>query len=224
MKLKKFEDYIIKEAVGGEDTTKRSERILTQAQKNHEESPETNGAGSTSKMAAMVFTDVVGSSKLWSDDPHTMAIQLEEHHKLVDSLSGKYKGWIVKTIGDAFMVYFEPSTDSLINALRFSKEIIKQEIKYNLRVGVCLGNMEEKTYKIQNVNLRDFFGNAVNTASRMESKVSESGGMAFTSVKPISQNLIANIEEQIGRVSVIPGEDLDLKGVSIDKAYKIQIK
>jgi hypothetical protein len=84
--------------------------------------------------------------------------------------------------------------------------------------------MEEKTYKIQNVNLRDFFGNAVNTASRMESKVSESGGVAFTSVKPISQNLIANIEEQIGRVSIIPGEDLDLKGVTIDKAYKIQIK
>jgi class 3 adenylate cyclase len=224
MKLKKFEDYIIKEAVGGEETPKRSERILTQAQKNHEESPETNGVTSTSKMSAMVFTDVVGSSKLWSDDPYTMAIQLEEHHKLVDSLSGKYKGWIVKTIGDAFMVYFEPSSESLLNALRFSKEIIKQEIKYNLRVGVCLGNMEEKTYKIQNVNLRDFFGNAVNTASRMESKVSESGGVAFTSVKPISQNLIANIDEQIGEVSIIPGEDLDLKGVSIDKAYKIQIK
>ena len=224
MKLKKFEDYIIKEAVGGQEEPKRSERVLTQAQKNHEESPETNGASSTSKMSAMVFTDVVGSSKLWSDDPYTMAIQLEEHHKLVDTLSGKYKGWIVKTIGDAFMVYFEPSSESLLNALRFSKEIIKQEIKYNLRVGVCLGNMEEKTYKIQNVNLRDFFGNAVNTASRMESKVSESGGVAFTSVKPISQNLIANIEEQIGRVSIIPGEDLDLKGVTIDKAYKIQIK
>jgi hypothetical protein len=36
--------------------------------------------------------------------------------------------------------------------------------------------------------------------------------------------LIANIDEQIGEVSIIPGEDLDLKGVSIDKAYKIQIK
>jgi class 3 adenylate cyclase len=224
MKLKKFEDYIIKEALGGEEIPKRSERVLTQAQKNHEESPETNGKGSSSVMSAMVFTDVVGSSKLWSDDPYTMARQLEEHHKLVDELSGKYKGWIVKTIGDAFMVYFEPSSESLINALRFSKEIIKQEIKYNLRVGICSGNMEEKTYKIQNVNLRDFFGNAVNTASRMESKVSEAGGMAFTSVKPISQNVIANIEEQIGRVSIIPGEDLDLKGVTIDKAYKIQIK
>lgn len=224
MKLKKFEDYIIREAVDNSETPKRSERILTQAQKSHEESPETNGEGSTSKMSAMVFTDVVGSSKLWSDDPYTMARQLEEHHKLVDSLSGKYNGWIVKTIGDAFMVYFEPSNDSLLNALRFSKEIIKQEVKYNLRVGVCLGNMEEKTYKIQNVNLRDFFGNAVNTASRMESKVSESGGVAFTSVKPISQNLISNIEKQIGKVSIIPGEDLDLKGVTVDKAYKIQIK
>jgi class 3 adenylate cyclase len=147
MKLKKFEDYIIKEALGDEEMPKRSERVLTQAQKNHEESPETNGKGSSPVMSAMVFTDVVGSSKLWSDDPYTMAIQLEEHHKLVDTLSSKYKGWIVKTIGDAFMVYFEPSSESLLNALRFSKEIIKQEIKYNLRVGICSGNMEEKTYK-----------------------------------------------------------------------------
>ena len=224
MKLKKFEDYIIKEAVDNSENPKRSERILTQSQKEHEESPETNNETSSTIMSSMVFTDVVGSSKLWSDDPYTMARQLEEHHKLVDSLAGKYKGWIVKTIGDAFMVYFEPSKDSLINALNFSKEIILMEKKYNLRVGVCLGNMEEKTYRIQNVNLRDFFGNAVNTASRMESKVSEAGGMAFTSVKSISQNLISSIESKIGKVSVIPGEELDLKGVTIDKAYKIQIK
>jgi class 3 adenylate cyclase len=204
------------------ENPKRSERLLTQAQKEHKDDPETLEKGGP--VPAIVFTDVVGSSKMWSDDAVTMFKQLEGHHKLVETIAESNKGWIVKTIGDAFMVYFEPSSESLINALRFSKEIIKQEIKYNLRVGICSGNMEEKTYKIQNVNLRDFFGNAVNTASRMESKVSESGGMAFTSVKPISQNLIANIEEQIGRVSVIPGEDLDLKGVTIDKAYKIQIK
>jgi class 3 adenylate cyclase len=224
MKLKKFEDYIIKEAVDNSENPKRSERVLSEAQKKHEESPETNGESSPSVMPAMVFTDVVGSSKLWSDDPQTMAIQLEAHHKLIDEISDKYSGWIVKTIGDAFMVYFEPSRDSLVNALKFSKEVILMEKKYNLRVGVCLGNMEQKTYRIQNVDLKDFFGNAVNTASRMESKVSESGGIAFTSVKPISRNVIGNIENIIGEVDSISGEGLDLRGVTIDTAYKIKVK
>jgi class 3 adenylate cyclase len=224
MKLKKFEDYIIKEAVDNSENPKRSERVLSEAQKQHEESPETNGESSPSVMPAMVFTDVVGSSKLWSDDPQTMAIQLEAHHKLIDEISDKYSGWIVKTIGDAFMVYFEPSRDSLVNALKFSKEVILMEKKYNLRVGVCLGNMEQKTYRIQNVDLKDFFGNAVNTASRMESKVSESGGIAFTSVKPISRNVIGNIENIIGEVDSISGEGLDLRGVTIDTAYKIKVK
>lgn len=224
MKLKKFEDYIIKEAVDNSENPKRSERVLSQAQKQHEESPETNGENSSGLMPSMVFTDVVGSSKLWSDDPQTMAIQLEAHHKLIDGISDKYHGWIVKTIGDAFMVYFEPSKDSLLNALKFSKEVILMEKKYNLRVGVCLGNMEQKTYRIQNVDLKDFFGNAVNTASRMESKVSEAGGIAFTSVKPISTNVIGNIENVIGEVDSISGEGLDLRGVTIDTAYRIKVK
>lgn len=224
MKLKKFEDYIIKEAVGGEETPKRSERILTQAQKNHEESPETNGEGSPSIMPTMVFTDVVESSKMWSYDPQTMYINLEEHHKLVDALSKKYNGWIVKTIGDAFMVYFNPSKDSFTNALKFCKDVILMEKKYKLRVGICLGNMEEKTYTIQNVSLRDFFGNSVNTASRMESKLSPENGLSFTSTKPISENTIKDIEENILGVELTSVENLDLNGVIVNKAYKAVIK
>jgi class 3 adenylate cyclase len=224
MKLKNFENYINEATEEGSINPKRSERVLTQAQKQHEESPETNSDKSSNIMPAMVFTDVVGSSKLWSDDPITMAQQLENHHILIDSLAKKNHGWIVKTIGDAFMVYFEPSDKSLFNALRFSKEVILQEAKYSIRVGVCSGNMENKTYNIQNVDLKDFFGNAVNTASRMESKVAEPNGIAFTSVKPISRNVIANIQQQIGNVTTVPGEGLDLKGVKVDNAYKITLK
>jgi len=224
MKLKKFEDYIIKEDVGGElNSPKRSERILTQAQRNHEESPETNSEGSSSIMPAMVFTDVVESSKQWSYDPQTMFVNLEDHHKLVDALSKKYNGWIVKTIGDAFMVYFNPSKDSFTNAVKFCKDVILMEKKYKLRVGICHGNMEEKTYTIQGVSLRDFFGNAVNMASRMESKLSPQNGIAFSSTKPISSNTIKDIENILG-VEITSVENLDLNGVIVNKAYKAVIK
>lgn len=203
------------------DNPKRSERILTQAQKEYKESPELQK--NSDPMPAMVFTDVVGSSKMWSDDPITMAGQLESHHKLVDSLAQKNNGWIVKTIGDAFMVYFEKSDTSLYNAIKFSKELILGEKAYNLRVGVCQGHMDEKTYNIQKVQLRDFFGNAVNSASRMESKVCEVGGsIAFCSLKSF-ENQMSKIQT-LGRIKKVDLSKYDLRGASVDVAYKIRVK
>ena len=200
---------------------KRSDRLLTQAQKESKDSEEVKEK--SGPMPAMVFTDVVGSSKMWSDDPVTMSKQLEGHHKLIATISEKYKGWIVKTIGDAFMVYFEPSEDSLFNAVKFSKEVILAEKAYNLRVGVCQGNMDQKTYRIQKVDLKDFFGNAVNTASRMESKVCEVGGtIAFCSTKPI-ENRLGNLKT-LGKINTVDLSKYDLRGATVEKAYKIKVK
>lgn len=215
--------YKINEADGDktEETPKRSERLLTQAQKEAKDSPELKQK--SGPMPAMAFTDVVGSSKMWSDDPITMAKQLENHHKLVNSIAENNKGWIVKTIGDAFMVYFESSEDSLFNAINFSKQLILAEKAYNLRIGVCQGNMDQKTYRIQKVDLKDFFGNAVNAASRMESKVSEIGGtVAFCSTKPI-ENKLSKIKT-LGNVLSVDLSKYDLRGATVEKAYKMKIK
>jgi class 3 adenylate cyclase len=166
---------------------------------------------------------VVGSSKQWSEDPVSMASQLEQHHELIDSLAKKHKGWIVKTIGDAFMVYFESSDDSLFNAIKFAKELIISEKSYNLRVGICQGGMDEKTYRIQKVDLKDFFGNAVNSASRMESKVAEQGGtIAFCSMVPI-ENKLPKIKT-IGQISNVDLSKYDLRGAAVEKAYKMKVK
>jgi class 3 adenylate cyclase len=220
LKVYKVYEADEKESIGDKSNV-RSERVLTQAQKEYKENP--NIQKNTSPMPSIVFTDVVGSSKMWSDDPITMIGQLEAHHKLVDSLAQKNNGWIVKTIGDAFMIYFEPSESSLYNAIKFSKELILTEKAYNLRVGVCQGHMDEKTYSIQKVDLRDFFGNAVNSASRMESKVSEVGGtIAFCSLKPIENKMVKI--KSLGEIEKIDISKYNLRGATVEKAYKIKVK
>jgi class 3 adenylate cyclase len=220
LKVYKVYEADEKESIGDKSNV-RSERVLTQAQKEYKENP--NIQKNTSPMPSIVFTDVVGSSKMWSDDPITMIGQLEAHHKLVDTLAQKNNGWIVKTIGDAFMVYFEPSESSLYNAIKFSKELILTEKAYNLRVGVCQGHMDEKTYSIQKVDLRDFFGNAVNSASRMESKVSEVGGtIAFCSLKPIENKMVKI--KSLGEIEKIDLSKYNLRGATVEKAYKIKVK
>ena len=208
----------------GKNNPVRSERLLNQAQRETGDVEDVN-VQKTDILPTILFTDVVGSSKLWSDDPKTMMEQLKEHHKLVNSLSAKNNGWIVKTIGDAFMVYFEPSRDSLENALRFAKDLISNEKKYQLRIGVCQGQMQEETYRIQKVDLKDFYGNPVNTSSRMESKVAgEAGVVAFTSMKDLSSNQLNNINSKIGKVMSVDLSQYDLRGASAKKAYKIKVK
>lgn len=220
--LNKFKSFKVFESEETQkDKRERSERLLSQAQVEYkDERVESSGI-----QPAMLFTDVVGSSKMWSDDPVQMMGQLEEHHKLVDQTSKKHNGWIVKTIGDAFMVYFEPSVNSLENAIRCASDIIKNESRYNLRVGVCQGPMDEKTYNIQKVNLRDFYGNAVNVASRMESKVAGEGGtVAFSSLNPVSDNLIKKFENTIGDIEEVNLDNYDLRGASVKRAFKLKVK
>ena len=225
--LNRYKSFSIKEADDSKeetkDQTKRSERVLNQAQKEWDDKQE-EGIDKTENVPTMSFSDVVGSSKMWSDDPLSMSKQLLDHHELVNQLSEKYGGWVVKTIGDAFMVYFEASEKSLINALKFSKDLTKLEKKYKLRIGVCSGNMEARSYRLQKVDLKDFFGNAVNTASRMESKVSETGGVAFTSVNPIPKSLISKIQKEVGRVNKADLSKTDLRGVTVDAAYKMRFR
>lgn len=219
--LDKYNNF--NESNSNEDTPKRSERLLTQAQR--ESNTEEVSTQKSDVIPTLLFTDVVGSSKMWSDDSYTMMQQLRDHHKLVESLAEKHKGWIVKTIGDAFMVYFEPSNESLKNSLKFAKELILSEKKYQLRIGICQGNVEQESYRIQKVELKDFYGNPVNTASRMESKVAGGPGIiAFSAINGISSNLISNLSKEIGKVTKVDLSKYDLRGASVKEAYKIKIK
>jgi class 3 adenylate cyclase len=133
---------------------------------------------------AILFTDMVGSSKLWKDDPENMIIALEQQSKLMDKTCKKFKGYICKTIGDAFMVAFDTIEDAIKCALFIQTELKDNPIpigKQNtlLRIGICYGPVYSSKIKLQNNITIDYFGNTVNTASRIEGGVSPEGGIAF---------------------------------------------
>jgi class 3 adenylate cyclase len=216
-----FRLFEAEEASMPEESPKRSDRLLTDAQRHYEESKDEEQVGPS---PAMVFTDVVGSSKMWSEDAKTMDIQITKHFDLMDGLARKRGGFVVKTIGDAFMIYFPKSDKSLIKAVEFAVEVHNAE-QLPLRIGICTGKMRAKKCRVQNVELLDFFGDVVNTASRMESKVSEPGGIAFTSVDDI-EGQVEEISKKYGDSLVrIEKEGLpNLKGVDVPFAYRLKIK
>ena len=190
----------------------RSERLLTQEQKMCNELYEGKGG-----YPAVMFTDVVGSSQMWSDDTLAMKRRIDSHFELINDIAKNYNGFVVKSIGDAFMIYFKESDDTLDRAIKCGIDILKSE-SLPLRVGICEGHMQEKTYVLQNARLKDFFGNVVNVASRMESKVADPEGIAFSSVDKVPQYILDKYEPQLLGPKQIP----DLKGASIETVYKIK--
>ena len=136
---------------------------------------------------SIMFTDVVGSAKLWEEDPKSMEKNLDKHFKLVTDKAKNWGGMVVKTIGDAFMIYFKPTDNSLLDAINCGIDIINEE-EMNLRIGICYGDFKEK----------DYYGTVVNTASRLESKVSDKPGcLSFSNIDELSQKQSVDILELI---------------------------
>lgn len=139
-------------------------------------------------IGTFIFTDIVQSSKLWRKHKNNMSKAIEKHEKIVERIAKKNKGIIVKSLGDSFMLFFKGKT-SYNNAFNFSREFMcairNKPIKLgsdkiNFRIGGAYGDALQHASMIQGKKLCDFFGNAVNLASRMESVVAGKGEIAIS--------------------------------------------
>jgi adenylate cyclase len=129
------------------------------------------------KLAAVMFTDMVGYTALGQrDEPLSLAL-VEEQRKLLRPIFVRHNGREVKTIGDAFLVEFPSALDATMCAYdiqRATREFnfsLPQEKRVHLRIGVHLGDVLESQ--------GDISGDAVNVASRIQ-HLAEDGGVCLT--------------------------------------------
>jgi len=120
------------------------------------------------KLAAIMFTDIVGYTAITqADETRAMKI-LQTHNELLRPIFRKDKGREIKTIGDAFLVEFESALDAVGCAIEIQTLLhryneapeITEENKIRIRVGVHLGDVIHQE--------NDVFGDAVNIASRIQ--------------------------------------------------------
>ena len=156
------------------------------------------------KKAAIIFTDIKSSSILWAKYPTKMPLALQKHGEQVTKFVKKYKGNIIKTMGDSYMIML----DTFEHAFRFCVGLIRHMqsnpitlrkgsdfMKLNIRMGFSYGYIHVKNVNIQNHKLIDVFGANVNKASRMESKVSDIQGFAFCVEDPLDMTI--DIEKEL---------------------------
>ncbi len=130
--------------------------------------------------AAIVFIDIVGFTNFSSDKtPEYLVEVLTDFFTRMDALSDKHGMEKIKTIGDRYMAVCglpEPNPESIECAARFaleSREVMRQyqtrdgqniRVRIGIDAGVVVaGIIGEKRFSY------DLWGDAVNTASRMES-------------------------------------------------------
>jgi class 3 adenylate cyclase len=115
-------------------------------------------AGSDRLHLALVFTDIVGSTRLNEaiKDERMNAVRrahFERSRKLIDDCSGRE----IKTIGDAFLVAFRSTDKALDYAVALQKEPGDPQIR--VRAGIHIGSVS--------LVEEDVFGRAVNFAVRV---------------------------------------------------------
>jgi hypothetical protein len=139
-----------------------------------------------------------------------------DHEDQVFRLCDKYNGTVLKSIGDSFMISFDDLVEGIRFIIELQTELRDKPIKVGkdsiqIRAGMCYGEVYERTSERQGKKLVDYFGNVVNTASRLESKVSEVGGFAFAyhskQTKNDKDEIVELLEKEVDKFKVIDYTD-----------------
>ena len=122
------------------------------------------------KLAAIVFTDIVGFTKLTAKDQQLASdlldLQREELRPLVESYQGKW----VKEVGDGLILTFDTINKAVHCCIKI-QEKAKTIEDLSLRIGIHLGEILEKE--------NDIIGDDVNITARIE-PFSAPGGIAIS--------------------------------------------
>eukprot|EP01065_Artemidia_motanka_P006865 TRINITY_DN13364_c1_g1_i1.p1 TRINITY_DN13364_c1_g1~~TRINITY_DN13364_c1_g1_i1.p1 ORF type:complete len:1065 (+),score=107.38 TRINITY_DN13364_c1_g1_i1:1183-4377(+) len=78
-------------------------------------------------LVTLAFTDVQSSTALWEAAPEVMRTALALHNGIFRTLIAKWRGYEVKTEGDAFMVAFTDCADALEWAVELQNTLLEAE-------------------------------------------------------------------------------------------------
>ena len=129
------------------------------------------------KLAAIMFTDMVGYSALAQRDDKLALELLEEHRRLLREIFPRFHGTEIKTIGDGFLVEFGSALEAAQCAIEIQRTLAKRnhdvsaERRIEVRIGIHIGDVVHRG--------GDVYGDGVNIASRIE-QLAGAGGICVS--------------------------------------------
>ena len=129
------------------------------------------------KLAAILYADVAGYSRLTGEDEDATHRTLSEYLDLISASVDSHNGRVMHYAGDAVLAKFDAVVDSMSAAVSIQSELnsrntgVSDEGKLQFRIGVNLGDVIE--------DRGDIYGDGVNVAARLES-LAEPGGICIS--------------------------------------------
>jgi len=121
-------------------------------------------AGRLTEPTAFVFTDVVGSTKLWAADPNATARSFVIHDAIVRTALKGNNGEVFGWAGDSFRAAFEDRHDAVAACQAVHHELANadwgEDPALSVRIGVTYGPALHRD--------GEYFGPTLNTAARLE--------------------------------------------------------
>src|SRR5205807_659 len=157
------------------------------------------------KLAAIMFTDMVGYSALAQRDDKVALELLEEHRRLLREIFPRFHGTEIKTIGDAFLVEFSSALEAAQCAIEIQRTLAKRnhdvtsDRRIELKIGIHIGDVVHRE--------GDVYGDGVNIASRIEALAGAGGICVSMDVERQIRNALEARFEKFGTA--------DLKNISL---------
>jgi len=130
--------------------------------------------GETRKLAAILFADVVGYSRLMGEDEAGTARAVRDHREAARPLVASFGGRIVRIIGDGLLLEFPSVVAAVECAVAIQKLMVERNTgtpepkRILYRIGINLGDVL--------IEGDDIVGDGVNIAARLEG-ICEPGGI-----------------------------------------------
>ena len=131
------------------------------------EQPTARTSAETRKLAAIMFTDIVGFSRqMGVDETRTLRL-LDSHNHIIHTAVAAHHGTVIKTVGDAFLVDFPSVVHAVQCAQRIQAQLRTRNTdkekaeQIHVRIGIHLGDIVQRD--------GDVFGDGVNIAARLQS-------------------------------------------------------
>ena len=164
------------------------------------------------KLAAILYADVAGYSRLTGEDEDATHRTLSEYLDLVSSTIESHGGQVMHYAGDAVLAKFDAVVDAMSSAVAIQGELntrnadLPIERRVEFRIGVNSGDVIE--------DRGDIYGDGVNVAARLESLSNPSGICVSESVRAAIGNKLALEFEFMG--------EQDLKNIAEPiRAYRV---
>ena len=129
------------------------------------------------KLAAILYADVAGYSRLTGEDEDSTHRRLSEYLDVISATVEAHRGRVMHYAGDAVLAMFEAVVDAVSSAVAIQDELNARNQdspdarRVQFRIGLNLGDVIE--------DRGDIYGDGVNVAARLES-LADAGGICIS--------------------------------------------